>query len=1062
MGAPAAGIRKRTAPPSDYTELAGALEFEEDATQGDNIWRIQPIGGSASYRYSLVEGAGMYQLSAASGPDVWLQRGPSGTPAAGNPEPFLLRVTDRWNRMLDISESCNVLDDGDVAPVLAAGGPFDINDDFTNGQFVFTATLANTPAPAATRSIQSQSVSGLFAINSSTGDVTVANAGALVAGTSPTVTVLATNGVSPDDTETYTVNIADASEDAFVAQGEIVNDSGVTQPANSFASEVGHYFKENDIPAGTTVEVRAADGTTKLDRTVIRHRTFYPNGSLKFAGFIPKLKTQLLTGASQVIKFYKTSTPHGTSGFSVAAAFAGTDFKIEGELIAGYTAGTYTASFNDAIAGVEGVNYWIDDDSEGGPLVTGVASFKLGGVPHAQLRCKFFMQVLKDTGSGIFGWLVEPATQNGYHGVSSPQTTTAIFKSLILKNGSTTLMTKKAPGTPPAFTRHANQAVQSFAIAAGGTGYILNGTVTLVGGNGVAAQFQIFGVSGGIITQLGLKNGLYGDYSVVPSNPVSVSGGGGSGATVNITWGRPFLSFSALGDIDSPEGGDRIPVQLATTGTLPGALALNTGYFFSKRAGSTTIGMLYSAGENMNQDKSPVFMSSDGSGTHTLVPAMAIEWYEAGKAFRSSEGRPVFVPGTGSVEPKCWFEFDNYYRVATKQFGPRDLSVNPSGLQDKTFEVFSQGGGPTVDDFTWFEDQTGERMDIGHKTGWDWKAFHNNNWTAWKRVLRNALVYGSSKLTAYERNSTHMFVNNTGQSYSGLGTGLPGIRVRPTGPYYDGGATGPASGQGRIMSGGGPFPSAHATFTNIFAYEMTGNPLLLHYALASAHRLMLTEGIGPETIGATPVGTSVWKNVDGQMRSMGWNLNGIAGAARICPASYRNTQFKAMLLDILASSAQYVPLKNASLLNSFMLTNKFWWTANQGASWQIAYTMMAVMQAYEETRNAGFKTMMEDMLAFLDNIRVNKGAGAGTYLSWYNMSHPSWLTIDAWSDITVALSHVNGAKAYIAMVRAGLMWAKAYGFTIPAGMEAAINSTFIPDTWFDTVYALTGTFNQTP
>jgi len=69
-----------------------------------------------------------------------------------------------------------------------------------------------------------------------------------------------------------------------------------------------------------------------------------------------------------------------------------------------------------------------------------------------------------------------------------------------------------------------------------GTGYVVNDTLTAVGGTSTAvATFTVASVGGGgAITGLTVK--AIGTYSVAPTNPVTVTGGSGTGATLTVTW----------------------------------------------------------------------------------------------------------------------------------------------------------------------------------------------------------------------------------------------------------------------------------------------------------------------------------------------------------------------------------------------------------------------------------------------------------------------------------------------------------------------------------------------
>jgi hypothetical protein len=74
-------------------------------------------------------------------------------------------------------------------------------------------------------------------------------------------------------------------------------------------------------------------------------------------------------------------------------------------------------------------------------------------------------------------------------------------------------------------------------IGAGGTGYTVNDVLTVVGGTpaGSAATYTVTAVSGGVVTAVSALN--FGSYSVIPTSPVATTGGTGSGATLNLTYG---------------------------------------------------------------------------------------------------------------------------------------------------------------------------------------------------------------------------------------------------------------------------------------------------------------------------------------------------------------------------------------------------------------------------------------------------------------------------------------------------------------------------------------------
>lgn len=169
MVAPLVGImRSFEEGPAGYVVLSGDLEFPVDAVQGDDIWTIQPIGGSG-HRYLLTTGSGTYQLAATSGATMTLQRGPGGSPAAGVPEAFEVLIVDRWGKTFPIAKSCNVLSSGpaDVDPQIG-DATFSINTAYENDDVVGTVPLLNDPTGTPTYAITDGNTGTAFAIDATT------------------------------------------------------------------------------------------------------------------------------------------------------------------------------------------------------------------------------------------------------------------------------------------------------------------------------------------------------------------------------------------------------------------------------------------------------------------------------------------------------------------------------------------------------------------------------------------------------------------------------------------------------------------------------------------------------------------------------------------------------------------------------------------------------------------------------------------------------------------------------------------------------------------------------
>jgi hypothetical protein len=97
-------------------------------------------------------------------------------------------------------------------------------------------------------------------------------------------------------------------------------------------------------------------------------------------------------------------------------------------------------------------------------------------------------------------------------------------------------------------TASASQMFASSAnVAGGGTGYAVNDVLTVAGGTPtIATQLTVTSVSAGVITAVSIV-GNTGGYTVLPSNPVSVTGGTGTGATFTINYGVTSVAITNAG-----------------------------------------------------------------------------------------------------------------------------------------------------------------------------------------------------------------------------------------------------------------------------------------------------------------------------------------------------------------------------------------------------------------------------------------------------------------------------------------------------------------------------------
>jgi hypothetical protein len=163
-------------------------------------------------------------------------------------------------------------------------------------------------------------------------------------------------------------------------------------------------------------------------------------------------------------------------------------------------------------------------------------------------------------------------------------------------------------------------------VVSGGTGYTVNDTLVISGGTfGTAAQFVVSAVSGGVITAV-VRGSIGVGYTALPSNPVSVTGGTGSGATFNASWAITnvfTITNAGSGYVEQPTvsfsgGGGSGAAAYATVGSQPTLKGLNT-FNFATNSG-THLQLLDGGLTNTNflrlQGGSTVYAGSAGSDTN--------------------------------------------------------------------------------------------------------------------------------------------------------------------------------------------------------------------------------------------------------------------------------------------------------------------------------------------------------------------------------------------------------------------------------------------------------------
>jgi hypothetical protein len=97
-------------------------------------------------------------------------------------------------------------------------------------------------------------------------------------------------------------------------------------------------------------------------------------------------------------------------------------------------------------------------------------------------------------------------------------------------------------------------------VGAGGSGYVVGDTLNVVGGFGqITAELTVSTVSSGAVTGVSISNA--GQYTEIPTNPVTVTGGTGVGATFDITFDNPYKFWVHEVGTDEIDGLTLNPIQ---------------------------------------------------------------------------------------------------------------------------------------------------------------------------------------------------------------------------------------------------------------------------------------------------------------------------------------------------------------------------------------------------------------------------------------------------------------------------------------------------------------------
>jgi len=222
--------------------------------------------------YSLTDNdGGRFAIDANTG--VVTVAGAIDREADGPTRNITVRATSADGSYTDQAFAVNLIDENDNAPIITPGQTFSVRENSANGTNVGTAvaTDADTVGSLTGWTLTGGNTDGIFAINSATGEITIADNTNLDYETTPsyTLTLTVSDGVNTSAPQTVTITIENVNEAP-------VNSTPGPQVTSEdtplvFSSAGGNAITVSDVDAGSNPVVatlNATNGTLTLGSTV--------------------------------------------------------------------------------------------------------------------------------------------------------------------------------------------------------------------------------------------------------------------------------------------------------------------------------------------------------------------------------------------------------------------------------------------------------------------------------------------------------------------------------------------------------------------------------------------------------------------------------------------------------------------------------------------------------------------------------------------------------------------------------------------------------------------------
>lgn len=345
--------------------------------------------------------------------------------------------------------------------------------------------------------------------------------------------------------------------------------------------------------------------------------------------------------------------------------------------------------------------------------------------------------------------------------------------------GCTLNLTMSATGWT--IVRLTRQAV-SATVAAGGSGYSVGNTLTLVGGNfTTAATFTVATLGGGgAVATVTLATA--GEYRDIPSNPVSVTGGAGTGATLTVTWAE----YSGANEKECilqgvGSGSDTIYVGIKTYSQVNGADTARNWTLVGMTGFNSSLAF------DAQPGVSPGGIPSASGGAY--VPLKATDAFPMSFWFNIT-GRRII--GVAKIETATVTNFASWYLGFLNPYGTSTEMPYPIFVAGCTarHDCLFNTTAPSITGLT-------EMVGINGRTGPAYGRLPNSTWVTVRNSIavdsgsptraqnQDYLVYPCGKTTITGVATDDFIVNDNVFDWLSMipGTGIPGTaaeRLQPT------------------------------------------------------------------------------------------------------------------------------------------------------------------------------------------------------------------------------------------------------------------------------------------